>query len=173
MAKQNINFDYFWRDYNEILPDDAYPVGVDTLLYTDVDVGLASVEEIPGVYPTAIRPGKTVVVPIDRRREASKFKQILCTGQTKRLKWMSASATSILKDIPKSNHPILAGIEGRNRLYIGRQRVEGEIVIGKILAGDVNNALMWYAHHHTEKSLSSYDVLTYDTSAENVGLDST
>ncbi|XP_030762114.1 uncharacterized protein LOC115886925 isoform X3 [Sitophilus oryzae] len=171
MAKQNINFDYFWRDYNEILPADAYPGGVDTH-GQNVYVGLASVEEIPGVYPTAIRPGKTVVVPIDGRREASKFKQILLyTGskQPERLKWMTSGA-ALLSSIPKSNHLILAGIEGRNRLYIGRQRDQGEIVIGKILTDDVNNVLMWYANDHTEASVSTYEILTYDTSV-NVDFD--
>ncbi|XP_030765224.1 uncharacterized protein LOC115889388 [Sitophilus oryzae] len=165
MAAKNPNIDYCWRDYHGRTPPDAYSPGID-VNGLKIYVGQTFIVERPGVYPTAIRPGKPIVASIDGPREASNFVQILCTRHAERFKWIRTDATK-LHLIPRNYHPILAGIEEGNRLYIGRISNQGEMIIGKILAGHVGNALMWFAHNNSEKSASSYEVLTYDDGDNN------
>ncbi|XP_030765139.1 uncharacterized protein LOC115889314 [Sitophilus oryzae] len=169
MAAKNCNIDYFWRNYNGEIPADAYSPGIDekgVITY----IGQAFIEERPGVYPTAIRPGKPIITSIDGPREVSNFVQILCTKHAGCFKWLQTDATNLHK-VTKNHHPIIAGIEEGGHLYIGKLTKDGEMIIGKILAGHTFNAMMWFPHKNCEHCASSFEVLIFDSdNFENVDL---
>ncbi|XP_060529306.1 uncharacterized protein LOC132703822 [Cylas formicarius] len=156
--------DYYWKDYTGKVPEDAVPGGTD-MNQEKVYIGQAFLQK-EGIFPTTIYPGdKTVYVPWKGAKKSQEFIQILCSRypDSDAFKWTSANKTH-LHLTTVNDHLIRGGIEDQKWLFIGRVKYQGQIVIGKVLQGNVGNAIMYFAHDGNEHNAPSYEVLKFDNS---------
>ncbi|KAJ3648004.1 hypothetical protein Zmor_019841 [Zophobas morio] len=150
--------DYYWRDYDGTIPDDAV-VGGQSFGH-DIFIGQAYIRD-EGVFPVTINPGVIeVAVPIKGVKRTDKYVKILC-GPPANFEWVPANVTN-LHVVLLNKHAVFGGHEdSKGYVYIGKSTTKGGTQIGKINAFALGNAKFFYASKDSENNLSVYDVLCY------------
>ncbi|XP_030765204.1 uncharacterized protein LOC115889366 [Sitophilus oryzae] len=155
----NSLMDYYWRPYAGIIPEDAYTPGK-TQNGQDIYIGQVAIKPHPGVYPAPLYKGEKVVASKDGPKAAWNFVQILCTRSPEKLIWVARSKTDA-HILPANVHPVIGGMEDGQLLNIGKIHFQGQTIIGKILSGNIGDAIMYYVYNNSEKAIHSYQVLAY------------
>ncbi|KAI4464727.1 hypothetical protein MML48_3g00012080 [Holotrichia oblita] len=123
LSSGNIQHNYYWRDYKDIIPEDAINGTAD--LY----IGQVYYEGILAgtFYPTA----KQVVTECRGERRIIKYPiKILCDKRKDNFEWMYVNVKSL--NAEKLSDMVVGGFEVNNTLYIGKIFHEGEWKIGRV-----------------------------------------
>ncbi|CAG9764478.1 unnamed protein product [Ceutorhynchus assimilis] len=152
------SYGHFWKDYFGNIPQDAFQAGVDANNEA-VYVGQALYKS--GVYPVNIQSGKEVVIPYFGSKSADNFVHILCANDPENFQWIPTNK-SHLHLLHTDNKIVRGGIEGGNWVYVGRVKYQSGTSIGKVLAGQIGDAVMYFVHNGKEIVTASYEVLTYN-----------
>ncbi|RZC33313.1 hypothetical protein BDFB_011922, partial [Asbolus verrucosus] len=100
---------YYWRDYNGVIPEDAFPGGQDAH-GDDVYIGQIYVNYV-GLCVGPIVPGKTEVeFYCWGYNNATAGIKILCTSHREYLQWLSTSSSSFHLDTI-NKHTVIGGYD--------------------------------------------------------------
>ncbi|XP_030765223.1 uncharacterized protein LOC115889385 [Sitophilus oryzae] len=160
----NSLMDYCWRPFTGIAPQDAFTVGK-TQSGQNIYIGQVAIRLHPGVYPAPLFIGEHVVASKDGPKPAWNFVQILCTQSPEKFVWIDRSKTDA-HILPSNVHPVIGGTENGQLLYIGKIHFQGQTIIGKILSGNIGDAIMYYVYNNSERAVHSYQILTYTENYE-------
>ncbi|XP_030750271.1 uncharacterized protein LOC115878053 [Sitophilus oryzae] len=155
--------DYTWRDYypGGTIPSDAFSPGND-VNGNPLYIGQVLIKKNHSdIVPTTIYPDEPVYGASYGVKPADNFVQILCSQRPEYFTWTRTNSTD-LHLLTNSLHFIRGGVEDGKWLYIGRVNYQGDIAIGKVLAGNIGDALMYFVYKDKELNARSFDVLTYN-----------
>jgi hypothetical protein len=153
-------FDYYWRDYNGEIPDDAIPAGSDR---NDKPTYIGQVY-VPNrqIQTVRIYQGKeSVTASADGIFTLTSFIKILCSDKPEKFSWVFTTAAKLNTHLV-GRHLVLGGTESSKELNIGRISYQGEVIVGKVCGYNIGNALMYFPYDNREATASSYEVLVYD-----------
>ncbi|KAJ3616393.1 hypothetical protein MTP99_003874 [Tenebrio molitor] len=126
-------FDYYWRDYNGEIPDDAIPAGSDR-------------NDKPTYIGQVYVPNRQIQTVSDKPEKFS---------------WVFTTAAKLNTHLV-GRHLVIGGTESSKELNIGRISYQGEVIVGKVCGYNIGNALMYFPYDNKEVTASSYEVLIYD-----------
>jgi hypothetical protein len=159
--------DYYWRDYNGLIPEDALPGGRD-INGKDTYIGQIYMHGF-GLFIGQIIPGKLEInVPCHGVRKQNYAIKILCTKHKNNFGWLSTTSTSFHVDTIEK-HVVVGGYNHfgarKGILNIGRVKHQGILKIGPVASHQVENVYFYYVHSNKLEKATAYEVLIYDDSA--------
>ncbi|KAF5292707.1 hypothetical protein FQR65_LT11175 [Abscondita terminalis] len=127
------NSGYYWRDYEGIIPCDAYPSGLDS---SGRNIYVGQVLHGNKLIPGKIYEGDPNIYFQYRQaalQSATNIK-ILCTKSPHALEWYATTAN----DIPMITNQLIVrgGFEPNTYTYVGRVYTGGETAVGKVICLD-------------------------------------
>ncbi|XP_063915498.1 uncharacterized protein LOC135131617 [Zophobas morio] len=152
--------DYYWRDYEGEIPDDALPAGSDRN-HKATYVGQVYIAE-HGLLPTRIYEGKQSVTASKNGIHTSDvFVKILCSNQSGKLSWIPTTAAKLHNDTA-GKHVVIGGTEDEKVLNIGRVSFQGEVIVGKVCSYNTGSANLYFPYDGQEIGVASYEILIYE-----------
>ncbi|KAF2900132.1 hypothetical protein ILUMI_06050 [Ignelater luminosus] len=152
-------FDYYWRDYVGIIPEDAIPGGKDKAGVTTY-IGQVYIKDRE-LLPATIYPGcKTArASAYNKELQTEKNVKILCGRHLEKYKWKTTKneETHLLTDC----HLVVGGHEVGHNLNFGRVNHDGQVVVGKVFSNPLSNRGLWIPYNGQETHFLSYEILTY------------
>ncbi|KAB0794204.1 hypothetical protein PPYR_13824 [Photinus pyralis] len=118
---------YYWRDYNNRIPKDAFPAsfGVEPQYIAQVLHGDLL---IPGVIDHSVTTD-AIYEYGNAERESSTNIKIFCTDNPNALEWVETNTD----DFSIDDDYIVGGYESGNKVFIGRSWEHGDPVVGKVI----------------------------------------
>jgi len=154
---------YYWRPYHGQVPVGAFVGGKD-ILNQNIYIGNAFVPACchSGIFPASIQEGNDIIVEIHGVKKADSQIQILCADEDDTFEWLPANATHLhFLELHRKNKIVWGGVEEGRLLGIGRIMYQGHLLIGKILAGNIAKADLYFVYKGQLKIVSEYEILTY------------
>ncbi|KAJ3645478.1 hypothetical protein Zmor_023128 [Zophobas morio] len=155
--------DYYWRDYNGVVPFDAFPGGTD-INGNDTYIGQVYVHG-HGLFIGQIIPGTTQVdVACYGVKKRDYIVKILCTQHKDNFSWLSTTWTSFHVDTI-NKHAVVGGYDhvgNKGALNIGRVMHQGILKIGQVASFRVEQVYFYFAHKNRMEKAKAFEVLIYD-----------
>ncbi|KAK5638649.1 hypothetical protein RI129_012944 [Pyrocoelia pectoralis] len=149
---------YYWREYNGKIPNDAYAAGADLLgraTYIGLVLsrhGLLTGTIVPN-YNYIVTTQATLVIPNDIKNT-----KILCSAEPGQLKW-----TKVGEDLLSDSCPfVYGGGEQDHVLHIGRINHEGETIVGIVYTDWDEWKGLWIVYNGKPVHFTSYEILTFN-----------
>ncbi|XP_063913026.1 uncharacterized protein LOC135129710 [Zophobas morio] len=156
-------FDYYWRDYNGEIPDDAVPAGYDKNLERTYVGQLLVLNH--GLLTTRIYKGiKSVTASKQGIHTSCEAVKILCSQHLEKFVWLPAKACTLHTDII-GKHLVVGGYENGKLLNIGRGSYQEEVIVGKVCSYNIGNASLYFPYKNQELNMDSYEILVFDNDA--------
>ncbi|RZB38911.1 DUF3421 domain containing protein [Asbolus verrucosus] len=158
---QSQSCDYYWRDYNGMIPDDAFPGGKDKD-GNDIYIGQIYVH-CYGLCIGPIFPGRREVeFYCWGTNRVTNVIKILCTQRPDDLKWLTTNySTFHLHTINKNL--VIGGYDGKaeqvHNYYIGRIGYDGMVQIGTADSLTAQTVYFYFLHNNKE----FYRIQTYES----------
>jgi len=163
-VSRGVEIDYYWKDYNGIIPSDAFQAGVDgngKPIYVGQGFFLNT-----GLLPGTLHPGSTniKITAVKRVFSTNKNVKILCTSNSHRLQWRNVN----YNDIPLLTNArlVVGGQETNTDVHIGRALHEGSTEIGKIYNLAPFQGLALPNSQQSETLYKNFEILTFSLDQE-------
>ena len=159
---ENFIEDYCWRDYNGIIPTDAYPCGTDRK-GKPIYVGQV-------LYENKLIPGKihhndpNIHYEFYKAYTANETIKILCVRHPERFEWIRVKYYEIFH--MNTKHFFLGGFESGYDTYIGRAKSHGELTVGKVICSPTSCIRLTTIENGTWHDHDEFEILTYNPNAE-------
>ncbi|RZC14261.1 DUF3421 domain containing protein, partial [Asbolus verrucosus] len=157
--------DYYWRNYNGVVPKDALPGGKDNR-GRNTYIGQVYMHE-NGLFICEIYPGiQQVEVQCYGVQKVDAGIKILCTQSKNSFMWLPTSAATFHVD-SINRHVVVGGNNYRAKqnsgvLNIGRVMFDGALKVGAVTGHNVGAAVMYFAHKNKQQSTQVYETLVYN-----------
>ncbi|KAF5299433.1 hypothetical protein FQA39_LY11579 [Lamprigera yunnana] len=158
-----VELGYYWRDYNGIIPRDAFPAGQDE---NGESIYIGQVLYYDKLLPAKIYRGdRKAYYTWGIEYSTAENVQILCSRHSENLKWVAAEKNGLHQLI--NTFLVKGGSEPVYDIYIGRAFHKMQTLPGRIRAGNVAhlNLGLYVSVPGKEVILPSFEVLTYDPKA--------
>jgi len=163
-VSRGVEIDYYWKDYNGIIPSDAFQAGVDVNgkpIYVGQGFFLNT-----GLLPGTLHPGSTNIriTAAFKVFSTNKNVKILCTSNSHRLRWKHVN----YKDLPLLTNVrlVVGGQETNTDVHIGRALHEGSTEIGKIYNVGPPQGLALPNAQESETLYRDFEILTFSLHQE-------
>ncbi|KAJ3647994.1 hypothetical protein Zmor_019833 [Zophobas morio] len=153
------SIDYYWRDYNGKIPEDAVLGGRDKY-NKDIYIGQAYVQN-EGLVVVQIDKGQsTVYAEMEGIKRLDKNIKILC-GPPHSFYWMPSNLTKLHTDLKKKQLVVGGHEDGAKRYFVGRIQCPDGVCIGKVLEKGYRDRSVFYGVDRSGHQLKgdSYEVL--------------
>ncbi|KAK4873834.1 hypothetical protein RN001_013194 [Aquatica leii] len=147
---------YYWRDYDGIIPPDAYMVGK--------HIENEPIYIVQVLHKTLLIPGRldhtlknAVYEYATTAWSTNKNIKIFCTNFPHLFEWYETNATGFLND----KNYVIGGYEPQYTVYIGKG-VEGQdLLIGKVVYDNSKSIYLHTTHQERSLRLSNYEILSF------------
>ncbi|KAF2904657.1 hypothetical protein ILUMI_01512 [Ignelater luminosus] len=150
--------DYCWRDYDGVIPSDAFKAGIDRD-GKPIYIGQVLFEDklIPGKIH---HDSNDIHIEFHKARVLNETIKILCTSHPEHFKWIATSTNDVL-DVGKNHHLFEGGFEKRVTTYIGRTKSFDELTVGKVICWEtycIPLSTVEQGQYHTH---GKFEILSY------------
>ncbi|KAF5299428.1 hypothetical protein FQA39_LY11574 [Lamprigera yunnana] len=159
--------DYCWRDYNGVIPSDAFSAGLDRN-GKPIYVGQILFQ---GKLITGIILSDSKEIYFDwlwKEHSRTKNIKILCSEQPQKFEWIFSCHDKV-SALLRSKILLAGGVE-EYPTYIGRKFYDNEMTVGKIISTSNNNYELYTTNNGYTKRHNDFQILTYnpDINSTNV-----
>ncbi|KAF2901241.1 hypothetical protein ILUMI_04945 [Ignelater luminosus] len=156
--------DYCWRDYDGVIPSDAFKAGIDR------DAKPIYIGQV--LFGDKLIPGKihhgTNEIHIEYDVTAHRINEtikILCTKHPEHFKWIKTEKQNVF-DLGKENNLFEGGFEKGVTTYIGRIWSFDELTVGKVICWPTHCIPLSTVEKDQYHYHSTFEILTYDSNGK-------
>ncbi|KAF5293686.1 hypothetical protein FQA39_LY03171 [Lamprigera yunnana] len=148
---------YYWRDFKNHIPFDAFIAGHDEKL---LPIYIVQVLHTYNLLPGKLNIGKNEAV-YEYANKPQKQKhniKILCSNYPQYLKWETIDSSKI----SINNSVVVGGYETTQFLYIGRAVNTSELLVGKLIPSTNRQHILYSVRNNEIVKLHSYETLVFN-----------
>ncbi|KAF5293137.1 hypothetical protein FQA39_LY13747 [Lamprigera yunnana] len=150
--------DYYWKEFNGVIPKDALPCGLNS---NGTTTYVGQVYHGNLVTPVKIDIDTDVISYEWGYKEytVNENIKILCGKHVEQFQWLN-TANRLIHTL-KDKHLIIGGYEEGGNIYIGRIQLDDELSVGKIVDGP-NQSTLNTVKNGTGYQHAAFQILSYN-----------